>query len=444
LKSFLAIVLGALFMMAAAFYNGYPIFFSDSHMYMLAGLESYQPMDHPMTYGYFIKIFSLGNCSLWPVIFIQALMLSWLIFLVVKLVLAGKTLVLKSLITIFFLSFFTGLSWAASQVMPDIFSPIAFLALFLIVYGNERGIEKVLLYFIFIISIAMHMSHVLLFTVIIFLMLLSRKWLVPQLKGKLFTTNIFALLIVTLGAIWPMRYTLQNSKSIVFMGAMAEQGILQKYLAEYCPTNNYMFCQYKDSIPDNGIRFLFDPRSPFNKLGGWTIEMQKECDDIVYGTLTTPKYIGLHIVASVKATCKQLYHFDIDDGNWSFMDSTGAVYSLILKYFKGESKQYINSRQSEERFAGVEFFKTFFRIVETVSALFILFLLIFRKKLFSGAFKGISIFFLITVVLNDWDLSTFSSVTDRYGCKVAWLIPFLAILAVFKLIQAKKSNVTLQ
>jgi len=67
-----------------------------------------------------------------------------------------------------------------------------------------------------------------------------------------------------------MSSAMSKSKHIFYMGHMVENGILKKYLDENCATHNYKICEYKDSLPPNADRFLWDfENSPVYKMGGW-------------------------------------------------------------------------------------------------------------------------------------------------------------------------------
>jgi len=424
-------------MMMDSFYNGFPIFYSDSNTYMLSGLELFFPADRPITYGLFIRIFSFNATSLWTVIFFQSLILSFLIFLTVKLLLGEKRFVLYSLIIILFLSFCTGLSWMSSQIMADIFTSITLLSLFLIVFGDTKKTTKILLYFIFCISVSMHLSHVVLFSCLIVIILFLRNWIIPPPGRKRTIVNLFVLLVLVLSAEFPMRPALDKSKYVFFMGAMVEQGIAKQYLDEYCGTDHYMLCPYKDSLPSTCIDFVWSAKSPFYKIGGWSSEVRDEFSDITYATLTKPKYIKLHVIASLKATLKQIHTFDIYDGNGPFTDSTGLVYAPILKYFKPEANSYIRSKQNNWTLKGIDFFISFYKYIVAANALLLVILLVLFRSVFTSTFKSAVVLFLFTILLSDWDLSTFSCVANRFGCKVMWLIPFLCTIAVFKLLDRK-------
>src|SRR4051812_5172804 len=121
IKFLIFVCTGAFCLMLDAFYNGFPLVYSDTSTYIASGFELESPFDRPITYGLFLRIFSLNGLSLWFVIFFQSLILSYLIFLVVQLVIRQESFLMFGLLTIILLSLFTGVSWTVSQLMPDVF-----------------------------------------------------------------------------------------------------------------------------------------------------------------------------------------------------------------------------------------------------------------------------------------------------------------------------------
>ena len=97
----ISIVIGEFFLMFDAFYNGFPIVYSDSSTYIVSGFGLDMPMDRPLLYGILLRIFSLNGLSLWLVIFFQALIVSYLIFLLMELFVGRKELIYTLLAILF-------------------------------------------------------------------------------------------------------------------------------------------------------------------------------------------------------------------------------------------------------------------------------------------------------------------------------------------------------
>jgi hypothetical protein len=433
-KLIVFILIGALFLIIDAFYNGFPIVYSDTSTYIASGLELQTPFDRPITYGLFLRLFSLNGLSLWFVIFFQGLILSYLIFLLVRQVIGEKLFLPFGLLTIIFLSFFTGLSWTVSQLMPDIFTSIALLCLILILLGAVKRRTLFFLYSLFFISVAMHMSHILLFSLILVSAFVLRNFILQKQNYPKATLRIMILFLLTIASIVTMGSALSKSKHVFFMGTMVDKGILKKYLDENCATYKYKLCTYKDSLPTTALDFIWKENSPLYKIG-WK-ESKEEFNEIIYATLTQPKYIIMHIKGSIKATLQQLIHFNIGDGNGSFLEGT-RLYERVFKYFNNDLHNYTLSRQNQSQLKAIDFFNVLF-IVITILCLCLLVFLIIVKHSIIGKLKAIMILVFISILLNAWDCGTFSMAIDRLGCKLIWLIPFITLIALYKAFHKKR------
>jgi hypothetical protein len=427
-------LLGALFLMLDAFYNGYPIVYSDTSTYLASGFHLETPVDRPITYGLFIRITSINGISLWLTIFCQSLILSYLLFLFMEQFVGEKFTIKYGLLLILLISLFTGSSWTSSQLMADIFTPIAALSLALILFGNLKKSTQISLIALYVISICMHIGHVLFFGILLITVLGLKKWFfekdyLPDLYKKL-----SILFVLTLASILTMGSAISKSKDVFMMGAMVEQGITKQYLDEYCGTKQYKICQYKDSLPKTFNAFVWDTNSVFYKTGGWAAENRKEYNDIIMSTFKKPKYIFLHIAASLKATLTQLASFAIADGNGIFLNGT-ELYARITKFVGRETKIYSESRQNRGEFLFVSIPNKLYNSIVFISALLLLLLLVFYSNRLNKNFKRVAFFTLIAIVINAWDSGTFSCVADRFGCKMMWLLPLLAIIALVNVTQ---------
>ena len=154
LLHYIAAIVGALCLLIPAFYNGYPLVNPDTGTYVSSGFLPDMPSDRPITYGVFVRLTTLNGISLWLTVFVQAYIMTWLIFRIIKIAAGERFLVFKGLLTVFILSVCTGLSWIVSQVQPDVFTSVAFLTviLLLIEKRNRRSdiVLKVLLLLLYL------------------------------------------------------------------------------------------------------------------------------------------------------------------------------------------------------------------------------------------------------------------------------------------------------
>jgi len=128
-------------------------------------------------------------------------------------------------VIIFLLSLLTSVSWTSSHLMPDIFTAIMILAAILILTATTTKKEQLFLYLVFIISTAMHMSHIS-FNIAFFMgILLLRKIGVLKLKSQIKVRPVLVMITLTLASIITMGSALSKSKHVFFMGALVEHGI---------------------------------------------------------------------------------------------------------------------------------------------------------------------------------------------------------------------------
>lgn len=181
-----AIIISVLLLLIPAFYNHYPLVNPDTATYLASGFKPETPFDRPITYGLLARLFSLNGLSLWLVVFMQAFIVASLIFRITRWVVGG-TYYFTGMCIVLFLSACTSLSWVVSQVQPDVFTSIAFLCIVLLLLNKEKGKMEVLLYVLFFLSVAVHLSHPILFAGTLLCLFFLKRFFVD--KGLYRQTN---------------------------------------------------------------------------------------------------------------------------------------------------------------------------------------------------------------------------------------------------------------
>ncbi|GAB4200401.1 MAG: hypothetical protein Fur0023_03730 [Bacteroidia bacterium] len=283
------------------------------------------------------------------------------------------------------------------------------------------------------------MSHVLFFVVLIALMFVSGKFVFQRDIYFGWYSKLFALLLLAVSSLATMGSAISKSKHVFFFGAMVEHGIVKTYLDDCCKFKSYKLCAYKDSLPDKAYKFIWDEKSPFYKIGGWK-NTKQEFEDIIYETLTQPKYIALHIKESFKATILQLFLFSIGDGNGSFLEGT-LLYERISKYFLKDLEIYSSSKQNRSSLSIVGYFNILFYGVVFLSLSLIIVFYIKYSSFFDYQIKVIFLILFLGIIINAWVCGTFANAIDRLGCKMIWLIPLSTIILSRKIyIESKKRS----
>ena len=412
-------------------YNGYPILYSDTAAYVASGMRLDIPMDRPITYGLFIRVTSIGGFTLWTVIASQAAIMVALIQLLLKgIAPESERRRVRSLVVVGALAIFTGLPWVVSQVMADVFTPILVLCAVLLLFIRKPGehkVQRVVLYTLFFLAVAVHLSHpafVLAFLAIIFVLRAALKAssdvTIPQ-------RPIWIMLGLGLAAYPIMSSAISQCGNVMFSGAMVQHGVMQAYLEAHCPDEGIALCEWKDRLPRMAYEFHWDDNGPTGGMDHWH-ENNAELGRIIRGSITEWPLLLLQVKASLQATWDQLGLFAIGDG-WGHFREDSEQFRALQHFMSHDVGAIRASHQYQGTMDLVPYFIPVHRAVLGVCllALVPLFFAVVRKHTQA---IGITTAFVAGILVNAWGSGTFSGEVDRFGCKMAWLLPFLIILLV--------------
>ncbi|PZF73928.1 hypothetical protein [Taibaiella soli] len=439
LAKFYGIVLiGTIFLLFPALYNGYPLLNPDDGTYIHSGFKIEMPGDRPITYGLLLRAFSLNGISLFIAAFFQCWLMSWLLVKNIKLILRDPAkLYPVSIVTIFLLSFLTSLSWISSELIPDVQTSVAFLCLFPLLMQRETKFNTLIFAGLYMISVATHMSNVMIFMFLLAGIWCFRKKLFPEAAFRKNAIRIiWACVILTGSTVVIMAKSARKSKHVFFLGAMLDQGLLKPYLDDHCPTAGYKICAYKDSLPGDANEFLWSENSPLYRTGGWEAN-KLEYNKIMYGSMKEPKYIWLHIKMSVIFTLRQFKEFNIGDGNFEF--PTGHLVNYMVNEHIPRDVNMLNkSRQQQDDFLPNLDIPNKIIYAVVLLSLAVIIVLFFMKGQMYQPYQFFVIAGVMMIVLNIWNCATFAQINGRYGCRVMWLIPLFAIIGVVNYLTGRK------
>jgi hypothetical protein len=424
-----------LFLLIPALFNGFPIMHPDTATYMVSGFTVETPFDRPITYGLFLRLTSLNGLTLWTVILTQALLLAFVLLDLQREVLGQWFSPAKGAVLVAVLALLTGAAWVCCQVMPDVFSPILAITVVLIILcdpGRKRRLAG--LYFLFFLSTAMHLSHPTFVLALLVLMLVARLaglFALPVSGRRLAVMGLLAVAsFATMGSAF------SKARHVFFMGALLEHGILRPYLEEHCPRDSFALCAYRDSLPEKAWQFMWEPASPLYRLGGWKAT-KPEFTRIINGTLTQPKYLGMHVKASVEATAWQLVRFRVGDGNTVWFAPGTPMHRYIALYFPGDLSAFEKAEENKRDVRFMNAVNPWFNAVVVAAAIFLAVLAV-RWRGLSDRYKTAALILLLAVFLNAWASGTFAMAVDRLGSKMMWILPMLAILGMLEMIKVER------
>jgi len=445
IHNLLIILTGTLILMIISLFNGYPLVYSDTATYIYSGFDKFIPMGRPITYGLFIYLFSF-KISLWFVVIVQNLITAYVIFEICSLFIDKSKLSLYFLGIMLFLTMFTGIGWYSNQIMPDLFAPLFFMLVFLLLYSPNFGFWKFFIYSVLLIaSLIVHFSHILLVIVLIIIIIAIE---FPAARKGRFFTPVFPLkrvlivmgLIISAWIILPSINYLTEKKFIVSTGSnvflmahLADTGILEKFLKENCNKEEYRncsICNYKDSLPTNLSDFMWASNGVLAKTGGWA-DSKGEYTKIINGMLRNPKYLTMNILKSFTYGCHQLFKNDIGQGLSPNTESSGNAGQIKWR-FPYELNNFLNCKQNQ--WNGVYLnLKTLnaFNLILNILSLFCLLFIFFTslwRKINTTTLKFL-VFSLVAILVNTFITAGLNSPTERFQARVVWLLP-LALLII--------------
>jgi hypothetical protein len=435
-------------LMLPAFYNGYPLVYSDTGTYIISGMEWFVPVDRPVMYGLFIRFFSF-QFSLWLVVFFQSLLVSVVLWHFCKLFYAS----LKEstyLFLLFILTWFTGLGWYCSLLMPDIFTAVAVCCTVLLL-NRKKWSAKLQIFFsvLLVFSISVHFANF--FIVALFLLVLLplyKYYLKDEWKErKLSFAFTFLILFSSFGAKIISNYAVQgsissnNSTHVFLMGRMLDSGVLKSFLDDNCKEENYVLCDCKDSLPANSRVLMWDGGSPFYKHGGW-LNSQENYNAILKDIMWSPKHLSMFLFNSSFASVTQLLQSDFSSvfvDEW-YRASDSAPYIGISKHFPHELNPYLLSLQNNHLWGETLDFtviNVIYRGLLIIGALFLLAIVMLPN--FRNMLEKQTKFFLLMVFVanfvNAIIVATFANVYSRLQVRFSWLLVLICFIAISKMIQ---------
>ncbi len=434
-------LLCALALSGAAIWNGYPIVYSDTSSYIISGFELETLKDRPITYGLFIRVSSFNGWSLWTVVIAQSMLLAYVIGRSLKSI--GSTNSMMRAAVIILVSLLSGLPFVSGQIITDVFTPILLFTLYLLFFTSGDRRERALLFALFLMSFAMHMSHIgitaLLLAGLLVLRHTVRRTVPFAARWRTFGSVVLLAVIGSLA----MGPSLAKSKHTFFAARMADAGILQRYLDEHCGEENFVLCARKGSIPQDANAFLWDKNSPLNLYKDHH-EQEEELAHIARSSFAEPALLRMHMKAAGVSIGRQFIRFNVGDGNGAFGEGT-ALHERITRFIPSEVQQFDAARQMDD----ARFWAPLVNANHLYNVVMVIALLALLAQLAIGLrgshIQGITplvVFLLAGLVVNVCVNAGLVMTADRFGTKTAWLIPYCALVLALRqqLTSRRKSN----
>jgi hypothetical protein len=416
-----AIAVATVAFLIPAFLNGFPFLYPDSGDYLVLTPQLYRS---PF-YSLFL-LFAHMNRFIWNAVLAQALVLSWLLFILCRLY--SSRPVATFLLLVALLVPFSSAAYFASFIMADIMTPLMFLALYILAFhlSELSRFDRICVFLFACLATCSHIAHItmgagLLVLIAVLLALTGKSWrMVARRVGLLSLPIVLSAAALLLNnAVIHRVFTLYPSSNSLLMASLIEAGPARRYLHDVCPEAGYKICRIADRLPVTANQLLWG--GPYTALGGLRA-MEDEARTIVRATLRAyPQEVAamvFHNFFAALHTHRPAYEF---------IPWTGEVPSmtaLIEKKFGSEARDaYLGSAQSRGQVP-----RGLIGAVDDIA--FPLSLLAFvwfsvlavRRQMVKPACLAILVVcgFLGNALLT----SAASGVFDRYQARVSWL--FLA------------------
>ena len=361
---FLCIFLGSLFLLWPAVYNGYPLAYSDTHVFISQPVAGFMNWDKPFVYGPLILLFHAWQ-TLWLVVVAQALLVSHLLWLVVVVLTpeqkrvdtidlyqptastAAWSVGKRHLLTCAALALFSTAPWFVSFLMPDIFAAMTVFCIFLLGFSTRlTRVESAWLVLLGALAIAVHLSHLVIAAACVF-GVLCLNWRRLSVAALPLVGAIVILLGTNLYAF--QKATISPHGSVFMLARLSGDGNTKEILEKYCAQKNWYLCAWVDRLPADSDDFLWNGQGPVWSHPGGPIGLAPEASEIISYVVATRPWPVLW--SGLKNMTEQLWMIQLGDTlHPDHLDVTVA--KSVRQYFAPAELERLNgSRQMKDTLA---------------------------------------------------------------------------------------------
>lgn len=424
-----ATLAATLLLVAPALWNGFPLLEYDSGGYLARWFEGTLEVSRSTVYGLFLV--ALARPDFWPAIAVQAAVTVWVIALVLRAHgLGGRPLALLGTVAV--LSFVTALPWVASILLTDIFAGLGVLTLYLVTLrgemlaGWERGALVVLTAFAAASHGATLAVLLALLALAIIVMPFNRKLVPPAGLGRGITALALGpVMLLTANYAVAGRIAWTPGGIALPFGRMLQDGIVARFLADYCPDPRFKLCDHRAALPTDADEFFWG-ESVFDKLGRFQ-SLDDEMRTIVLESLRA--YPLWQIGAAASAAGRQLVNVRTGEG---VLDSVWHTYNMIEKFMPSMLPAMRAARQQkgELDFAAINGLHV---PVALASMLLLVgtIVLAIRQPRFAdlGPLAGTA---ALAILANAAVCGVLANPHDRYGVRLVWIATLVVVLVPWR------------
>jgi hypothetical protein len=423
-----------------ALFNGYPLLFPDTLDYIQGGRSLLLSLTvgenlgnfsiRSVAYSIFVYLLYF-DWSLWPVIYAQAAIVAWVLYLTARVVLGGQDILRPYLALGAILAAVSPASWYTSFLMPDVFAGVLLLCLFLVAFGRDhlaRG-ELAAVIVTLMASASFHTSHWLTALMLVVLLAIGaalRPSLVPSLARTCLL--IAAPIGATVLAVFSSSFVLGGAFSpaidppAFLLARVIADGPGKAWLQQNCGNGRYALCGAVESLPADADTFLWDLEGPMwkNPLPVRR-RIKEEQREIVLGAVTS--FPLWQIGASLENFANQMTDLSLDE-----MRDVPFFHRHMPAAFVHEYREYRASGQ----FTGLPL-RFFTGVHYAVAALAVIVSAAFLRWLVRRQEKDMVRLLLVVfagLISNAFITGVISGSHGRYQGRVVWVLVFAAGLCL--------------
>ncbi|MGY4287685.1 hypothetical protein ACVWXO_006905 [Bradyrhizobium sp. LM2.7] len=415
-----------LFMLAPAFWNGYPLLQWDTGGYLARWYEGYLVPSRSTVFGLYLHYGE--SFGFWINLAVQSLATLWLLQLTLRMF--GLMQTFRFVATSLLLILSTALPWLTSMLLTDIFAGLSVLSLFLLVVGGHRisALEKISLFVFTAFAAATHSA-----TLGVLLGLCAAGWMARPLVGRRLPLSGLAqaslsivagsLMLVSANFALSGQWTWTPGGYGVAFGRMMQDGIVARYLSDHCPRERFKLCPYRNELPATADEFLWG-KSMFNTLGRFE-GMDDEMSYIVVHSLAD--YPAWQAGAALRAIGQQLLHVATGEGANGWIPHT---YGIIERYIPAQVAPMRAARQQHwaVNFDDVNWLHVPVALVSMLALVALLAHSLVNRRLDDLTLLAATV--TLALLGNAFICAVISGPHDRYGARMVWLATFVVLTAL--------------
>jgi hypothetical protein len=425
----LAVILSIALLISPAVWNGFPLLQYDTGGYLARWYEGTLVPSRAVFYGLMLNAGELA--AFWPVVLVQAALTVWVIALVLRAHgLGGRQWLMLAVVAM--LTALSTLPWLTSILLTDIFAGLGVLALYLLLLrpGHISRSERFALIALIAVSAATHSATIAVLLALILAGIMV--WLIQPRQLPLVRIGN-GVLALTLGCVLVFAADLVVAKRLAWtpggfalsFGRMLQDGIVNKYLDDNCPTPKLILCKYKDQLPDDAdVWFWGSPL--FDKLGRFA-GLDQEMADIAVASLID--YPGLQLKTATIATARQLVAVHTGEG---VLNSIWHTYGTIRRF----TPQLVASMEAARQQHGELSFTAINRLDYPIAllsmALLPVIVLLAWRRTIPSAVGELAAVCALALIANALVCGAMSNPHDRYGARLVWIAVFAVTIALVR------------